>query len=92
MQKVELNVDAFGGIASAGVFLNVDASGDVNLSLNGNGAAGTSTSPSGSYSGCVDITAGLDVNAGANADFFGLWSPSTSVSLFDKTFDLYDVS
>ena len=72
--------------------LNVDASANVALSLSGNGVIGTSTPASGSYNGCVDITAGLDVNAGADADFFGLWNPSTSVSLFDKTFDLYDVS
>lgn len=71
--------------------MNVDASASVDLSLTGNGVVGTSTNPSATYSGCVDVSAGLDVNLGADADFFDIFNPSTSVSVFDKTFDLYDV-
>ncbi|KAF9471862.1 hypothetical protein BDN70DRAFT_526087 [Pholiota conissans] len=38
--------------------------------------------------GCFEIDAGLDVNAGANADFFGLFNKDTSVSLFSKKFQV----
>ncbi|TFK26040.1 hypothetical protein FA15DRAFT_589233 [Coprinopsis marcescibilis] len=41
------------------------------------------------FGGCFEIIAGLDVNVGANADFFGLFNAETSVSLFSKEFELF---
>lgn len=46
---------------------------------------------SASFSGCVEIGAGFDVNAGADANFFGLFNPETKVSLFSKKFELFKV-
>jgi hypothetical protein len=43
------------------------------------------------FGGCVELDTGLDVNAGANADFFGLFNKGTSVSLFSKKFELFKV-
>ncbi|KAJ7763199.1 hypothetical protein DFH07DRAFT_813099 [Mycena maculata] len=58
------------------------------LSLDANATASTDSDPSASVNGCVNVGAGLAVSAGASADFFGLFDPSTSVSLFNKQFML----
>lgn len=42
--------------------------------------------------GCIAVEGGLGVNAGANADFFGLFNKDTTVLLFNKKFDLFKVS
>jgi hypothetical protein len=42
--------------------------------------------------GCFEIDAGLGVNAGANADFFGLFGVNTKVPLFSRKFALFKVS
>ncbi|KAF4610320.1 hypothetical protein D9613_010284 [Agrocybe pediades] len=42
-----------------------------------------------SFSGCVDVGAGLNVNAGASADFFGIFNKETSVSVYSKEFDIF---
>ncbi|KAI0700589.1 hypothetical protein BC835DRAFT_1304043 [Cytidiella melzeri] len=52
--------------------------------------ASRSTSTSDSFSGCVDVSTGLAVNAGADGSFFDLFDKSTSVSLFQKNFDLFN--
>ena len=43
------------------------------------------------FGGCVELDTGLDVNAGADADFFGLFNQGTSVNLFSKKFELFKV-
>lgn len=48
-----------------------------------------STGTSSSFGGCFEILAGLDVNAGADASFFGLFDVGDSVSLFSKEFELF---
>ncbi|KAL4245486.1 hypothetical protein ABKN59_009431 [Abortiporus biennis] len=95
--SVKFGLNALGGIASANVNLDVDASATLDLSLTASGSAsagtgtdGSSAGASASFNGCVDIETGLNVGAGADADLFGLWNPSTSVTLFQKTWDLYD--
>ncbi|KAJ7438099.1 hypothetical protein B0H11DRAFT_2105656 [Mycena galericulata] len=89
--RLDLGVSGLGGLASSTVFLQLDASATMTLSLDANATADASTtgsSASASVNGCVDVGAGLDVSAGASADFFGLFDPSTSVSLFNKQFTL----
>ncbi|PPR03912.1 hypothetical protein CVT24_008115, partial [Panaeolus cyanescens] len=41
------------------------------------------------FGGCFTIDAGLSVNAGANANFFGLFDKNTKVQLFNKEFELF---
>ncbi|KAG6908291.1 hypothetical protein DXG01_005392 [Tephrocybe rancida] len=43
---------------------------------------------SASFGGCFRVNAGLDVNAGADASFFGLFDKNTQVSLFSKKFEI----
>jgi len=50
-----------------------------------------STDGSATFGGCVELDTGLDVNAGANSDFFGLFDAGTSVKLFSKKFELFKV-
>lgn len=55
----------------------------------------SSTSSSGSnnsnniFGGCFEVKAGLDVTAGADSGFFGLFDGNTQVSLFSKSFELF---
>ncbi|KAL0946002.1 hypothetical protein HGRIS_012278 [Hohenbuehelia grisea] len=46
-------------------------------------------SASASVDGCVEVTAGFDVRAGADASFFGLFNTGTQVSLFSKKFEVF---
>ena len=52
---------------------------------------GVSVGGSTKFGGCVQLGTGLDVTAGANADFFGLFNQGTSVNLFSKKFELFKV-
>ncbi|KAJ6529813.1 hypothetical protein B0H19DRAFT_968217 [Mycena capillaripes] len=47
---------------------------------------------SGSFGGCVQLNAGIDIDAGAQGDFFGLFDDVAQISLFSKTFQLFKVS
>ncbi|KAJ7674019.1 hypothetical protein DFH06DRAFT_963088, partial [Mycena polygramma] len=83
--SLQLGIIALGGVAKATVSLNLDASATMTLTLDASANAGASTngtSASGQVNGCVDVGAELDVNAGADANFFGLFDPSTKVNLF----------
>jgi len=52
------------------------------------GALTVTKDASGSFGGCFRIGAALNVNAGADANFFGLFDPSTKVSLFSQKFEI----
>ncbi|KAI0092173.1 hypothetical protein BDY19DRAFT_584807 [Irpex rosettiformis] len=85
-------VNAFDGDATAEIDLTVDTYGKLDLSLTaqGSASAGTSgSSASGSFNGCVDVNAGLAVTAGANAQLFNIFDKSTSVTLYQKNFDVF---
>lgn len=45
----------------------------------------------GNFGGCIEIGAGLDVNAGADANFFGLFDQNTKIPLFSKEFQIFKV-
>ncbi|KAF9466288.1 hypothetical protein BDZ94DRAFT_1306284 [Collybia nuda] len=59
------------------------------VTTDGKGSAAPTKDINGSFGGCIEIGAGLDVNAGADADFFGLFDPSTKVNLFTKKFQIF---
>ncbi|GLB41232.1 hypothetical protein LshimejAT787_0904470 [Lyophyllum shimeji] len=52
------------------------------------GSLSVTKDASASFGGCFRIGAGLDVSAGADANFFGLFDPSTKVSLFSRKFEI----
>ncbi|EIM91796.1 uncharacterized protein STEHIDRAFT_46336 [Stereum hirsutum FP-91666 SS1] len=92
---LQIGITAFEGIASANIFLDLDAS--AKLGLNGSTSAsvtGTANSTDVSTTapqGCVDVSAQLSVNAGADAKFFSIFDETVQVPLFDKTFDIFQV-
>ncbi|KAF8877431.1 hypothetical protein BD779DRAFT_1448538, partial [Infundibulicybe gibba] len=96
--SLNLGVSALGGTVKSEVFVALDASATMQLSLEAQAEAAVTVNkaskrllaPVGaSFGGCFEIKAGLNVNAGADASFFGLFDPSTQVTLFNKDFELF---
>lgn len=50
-----------------------------------------STDVGGSFGGCFEVKAGLDVTAGADAAFFNFFNQDTQVTLFSQTFEIFKV-
>ncbi|EIM91799.1 uncharacterized protein STEHIDRAFT_116936 [Stereum hirsutum FP-91666 SS1] len=95
---LDIGLDAFSGLASATISLNLDASATLALNAStGASVSGTANSTGVSVSnvtttapqGCVDVSAELNVNAGADAKFFDLFDESVSVPIFDKVFEIF---
>ncbi|RDB30203.1 hypothetical protein Hypma_010439 [Hypsizygus marmoreus] len=86
--RLDVGISAIGGAVKAAVYLDLDASASVVLTLNAAANTGTGGT-SASVDGCVDADAGLNVHAGADGSFFGLFDKSTAVTLFSKQFDIY---
>lgn len=95
--KLDLGISALGG-AEATVFVELDSSASATLTLNGKANVGAtlednqaSTSAGASVDGCASVDGGIDVNAGADAAFFDLFDASTSVPLFTKKYQIFQV-
>ncbi|KAG5642592.1 hypothetical protein DXG03_002516 [Asterophora parasitica] len=96
--RIDLAVNALGGLAKATVLVNIDSHSTVRLNLNAAGNAGgsietptggTKGGASASVDGCVTAGAALNANVGADAKFFNLFDRSTSVSLYAKDWELF---
>jgi hypothetical protein len=91
---VDFGINVLSGLAEATVFLDLDAAAILGLELN---AAANVTKQKGkaaavkdaSVDGCVDISASLDVEAGARGAFLNLFNEQTKESLFNKKFELF---
>ena len=79
--QVSLGISALGGVASASVFLDLDAS----LGLQGNISSVANPQP------CLAGNADINVGVGVQGSFFGLFDASTGKSLFEKNFPLFQV-
>ncbi|KAJ6551968.1 hypothetical protein B0H19DRAFT_1159503 [Mycena capillaripes] len=100
--SLDFGVDAIGGLATAALFVEFDTSSTITTSLDAaasvSGNASTSgvavTNKSSSLNGCVDIGAGLSINAGADLDnqvgeLFQALNFDPNVNLFTKNFDFF---
>ncbi|KAJ7708174.1 hypothetical protein B0H17DRAFT_971719 [Mycena rosella] len=95
---LDFGISAIGDLAQATISLDFDASSTMTLTLDGAANASGNVSTSGvdvasksaSVNGCVDIGAGLSINAGADGSFFGLFDFAPSVNLFTKNFDFFN--
>lgn len=106
--KLNLGISALGDVAKAGVFLELDASAGLQLGFNAGAAGTikvtqnddpakdaivtATASAIADVGGCLDITAGLDVNIGADAKFFNIFDVNKQASLFSRDFELFEVS
>lgn len=79
--QIDVGLSALHGIASASVFLNLDASADFTAST----TSVTNPQP------CVTASADINVGVGAEGSFFSLFDDSVGKSLFDKKFPLFQV-
>ena len=86
--QIDIGLSALGGLVSTTVFLNLDASANLNLSSNADAYGGNTQ---GDLQACVDASTGLAVNVGAQASFFDLFDAFTGANLFNKNFPLLQV-
>ncbi|KAJ6546619.1 hypothetical protein B0H10DRAFT_1852028 [Mycena sp. CBHHK59/15] len=96
--RLDFGITAIGGVATATVFVDFDTSSSLTLSLDASASGSGNISTSGvtvsnktstSVDGCVDIGAGLAINAGATGEFFGLFDVNPQANLFTKNFDFF---
>ncbi|KAF7303590.1 hypothetical protein MIND_00588300 [Mycena indigotica] len=96
--SLDFGITAINGLASANIFLDVDTSSTMTLSLDGSAnveGGGTTksgidiTSKQAQLDGCVDIGAGLAIDAGADGQFFDIFDFAPKVNLFTKNFDFF---
>ncbi|KAJ7617398.1 hypothetical protein FB45DRAFT_225452, partial [Roridomyces roridus] len=95
---LDFGIDAIGGLATADIFVDFDTSSTLTLTLDGSASASGNVSSSGvdvaqkstsGLEGCVDIGAGLAINAGVQGSFFGLFDFMPQANLFTKNFDFF---
>ncbi|KZV75520.1 hypothetical protein PENSPDRAFT_748414 [Peniophora sp. CONT] len=89
--ELVIGIDAFEGLVQSSVTLSLDASATIAV----NGTAGLTDSSNSSaiitaQGACVDVSTALAVSASASADLFDIFNTGVSVSLFDKSFDLFN--
>ncbi|KAF7794340.1 hypothetical protein EIP86_005474 [Pleurotus ostreatoroseus] len=91
--NIAFGINVLGKLADANINLDLDTSAKLSMSLQAGANLSKSTNGTSSaadqFDGCVDVSSTLAVNAGADASFLDLFDPSTTVSLFSKTFDLF---
>lgn len=76
-------INALDGLANVDVEVDLDTYAALDLTL--------SESMQSGFTGCADVKTGINVKAAANGSFFGLFSKSTVVNIFSKSFDLFKV-
>ncbi|KAF7368679.1 hypothetical protein MVEN_00192200 [Mycena venus] len=98
----DFGVNAIGGLATAQLFIDFDTSSTLTASLDASASASGGASPSGvavtnktfsGLNGCVDIGAGLSIDAGADipdaTQLFKIFDITPNVTLFTKNFDFF---
>ncbi|KAG5640821.1 hypothetical protein DXG03_006893 [Asterophora parasitica] len=97
--RVDLGLNALGGVAQATVSLDLDASASVNLKLNGAANANlevesttgdVSSSAGASVDGCVKTTTAINVNGNADSSFFSIFDRAVKVPIFGKDFEAFE--
>ncbi|KAI0689061.1 hypothetical protein BC835DRAFT_1418822 [Cytidiella melzeri] len=78
---VLFGINALDGLAEVDVELDLDAYAELDLTLVDSHGSG--------FTGCADVKTGFTVSAAANGSFLNLFSKSTVVSLYNKSFTLF---
>jgi hypothetical protein len=79
--QVDIGLSTLGDLASASVFLNLDASTNFTVS----------TTTTAIAQPCVTVSADLNVGVGVEGSVFDLFDASVGMSLFDEKFPLFQV-
>ncbi|KAJ7037892.1 hypothetical protein C8F04DRAFT_952076 [Mycena alexandri] len=90
--SINLGVNALGGKAVAQIFLSFNTNAALTMNLDGNAAhtlAARAITGSAGLSGCVKVSTGISVNAGASGSFFSVFNQSTKSTLFSKNFSVF---
>ncbi|KAI0327755.1 hypothetical protein GY45DRAFT_1256343 [Cubamyces sp. BRFM 1775] len=92
--KLAFGISTFGSKAQAMLNLDLDANATLDLSLIQPAQSsalkrGCSLGKS-ALNGCVDVSSGFSVNAGVDADFFKILKEGTSITLFERDFNLVE--
>ncbi|KAA1475878.1 hypothetical protein DENSPDRAFT_883888 [Dentipellis sp. KUC8613] len=90
--ELGVSISALGGVGTANVFLDLDASASLNITGVNSQASGTigTAGKTGSAAGqaCVDISTGLNAHAGATTALAGIFDKTAQLTLFNKQFNL----
>ncbi|KAJ7171262.1 hypothetical protein C8R46DRAFT_183561 [Mycena filopes] len=91
--SLNFGVTAVGGIATSTISVDFDTSSTLTMNLDADGSVsggstGVTNKTFSGLEGCVDIGAGLAINAGADAKLFQL-ELNPNVNLFTKNFDFF---
>ncbi|KAJ6587458.1 hypothetical protein DFH09DRAFT_1141142 [Mycena vulgaris] len=91
--SLNLGISALGNVVKAQVFLALDTYAALKLSLEASAAAQkvisqskTTSTATGTFGGCFEVDAGVNVNVGADGSFFGIFDKNTKATLFAKNF------
>ncbi|KAJ7865422.1 hypothetical protein B0H13DRAFT_2067834 [Mycena leptocephala] len=79
--SLEFGIDALAGFAKAEVFIQADADGSVDMN--------STIAEDFSMDGCVTMSTGINVNAGARGTFLKFFSNSTTIPIFNKRAQLF---
>ncbi|CCM02698.1 uncharacterized protein FIBRA_04804 [Fibroporia radiculosa] len=85
--SISFGLNALDGIAEATVNLDLNAFTQLNLALHGNLASGNASADQ--FGGSVNVQAGINVTAGADGSFFTVFDDKETITLFSKTFELF---
>ncbi|KAK7044938.1 hypothetical protein R3P38DRAFT_3433318 [Favolaschia claudopus] len=79
--SLNFGIDAIGGFAKAQIFIEADADGTVDMQ--------STIGEDLSMDGCVTLTTGINVNAGARGTFLKFFSDATTIPIFNKRAALF---
>ncbi|KAJ7684554.1 hypothetical protein DFH06DRAFT_1277243 [Mycena polygramma] len=79
--SLNFGIDALAGFAKAEVFIQADADGSVDMN--------STIAEDFSMDGCVTMSTGINVNAGARGTFLKFFSNSTTIPIFNKRAQLF---
>jgi len=98
--KLELGLNILSGLAEASAYLDLTASADLDLAIQGKASVVVPVQPgvqptpvtSGSVSGTAGLDAGVVVTAGVNGAISGLWEDSYNFEIYRHKWDIFDKS
>ncbi|KAJ7302731.1 hypothetical protein DFH08DRAFT_904805 [Mycena albidolilacea] len=79
--SLEFGIDALAGFAKAEVFISADADGSVDMN--------STIAEDFSMDGCVTLSTGIDVKAGARGTFLKFFNDQTTIPIFNKRAQLF---